>query len=259
LAFDFQIKEKGRARRERLIMIKFFQQYPELVCAFSAKEDGNMSFGHKNPVANRRAFIKKLGLKIENLITAHQPHKNRVAVVDEKHRGRGAVKKDWLKGYDALITDESNVVLGITAGDCLPIFMYDKNKQVIAAVHIGYRCLPLGLIENVGKALKNKYGCDLKNLEIEVGPHIQKCCFEVQDDVWKLFAKYPRCRQIVNAKKYISLIDIVKAQLKANGFDSKKIKASKACTCCDRKYFSYRRSHVKNQSIGIMLGVICKR
>jgi copper oxidase (laccase) domain-containing protein len=39
--------------------------------------------------------------------------------------------------YDALITDSLNIYLGIQTADCLPIFIVDQERKVIAAVHAG--------------------------------------------------------------------------------------------------------------------------
>lgn len=237
-------------------MRKFFTKTKKIICAVSDIRDGNLTFINlKNVSQNRKRFLNKLNLKIDNLVTSYQSHGNRVKIVTSNDCGRGAIEKNWLIGYDALITRDADVILGITVADCQPVFIYDSKKKVIAALHVSWRCLVKGLVEKTVSVFKKKFKSNFNDCQVVIGPHIQKCCFEVQNDVWKKFKNYNDYRFQKNNRKFIDLSGITKDKLIKAGFNSRKIFVDKNCTCCNKKYFSHRREQEKRD--GGMLGVIC--
>ena len=44
-----------------------------------------------------------------------------------------------LQGVDALITKEPGCCICISTADCIPILLYDRKNQVVAAAHAGWR------------------------------------------------------------------------------------------------------------------------
>jgi copper oxidase (laccase) domain-containing protein len=40
---------------------------------------------------------------------------------------------------DAVITDLKGIAIGVKTADCVPILLYDRSKNLIAAVHSGWR------------------------------------------------------------------------------------------------------------------------
>ena len=77
-----------------------------------------------------------------------------------------------LENYDALITDNRDVTLGIKTADCAPICFGDGEKVGIA--HIGWRGLCLGLIE---KMLEH---FNPSTVQVYVGPFLNT--FEIKKD-----------------------------------------------------------------------------
>jgi hypothetical protein len=232
-------------------MIRFFEQFPEVIAGFSSRDDGNLSF--KYPMADdaREKFMRSLGLDITNLVTADQPHGNNVAVVRASDRGLGAVKKDWLVGYDALVTDDNQVTLGICTADCVPVFIFFPQRKVIAACHFGWRCIVSGLLFNLAKILKEQFYCQFKDAQIAIGPHIGACCFEVKEDVIKAFINYQSAIISRGDKTFIDLSHVIKAQLLELEFNPENLEENRECTMCNQKYFSYRREKING-----MMGVI---
>lgn len=219
----------------------------------SEKINGNMKVyaGTSGELANlnRSNYLKKAGLKSEDLILTGLVHGNKVAVVGEKEKGM------IIPQHDALITNAPGVILGTTGADCLPIFFWNKQKTIIGIAHAGWHGVERKTVEEVIKVLVGKYDCLMEDIVVEIGPHILDCHFEVQMDVVNVFSAYPKCLKKVGGKNYFSLQCIVKEQLVVLGLNSENIIMTKECTYCNAdKYFSYRRD--KPEEIEAMLAYI---
>lgn len=100
----------------------------------------------------------------KEIVLTQQTHSANIRIVQSRDEN--------LENYDALITSERNLTLGIKTADCAPICFSDKEKIGIA--HVGWRGLCLGLIE---KMLMHFNATDL---QIYVGPFLHS--FEIQRD-----------------------------------------------------------------------------
>ena len=72
---------------------------------------------------------------------------------------------------DAIITNQRNLPIAVLTADCVPILLYDKEKDIIAAIHAGWRGAYKGIIKNVVKFMIKK-GCKSKNILAAIGPSI---------------------------------------------------------------------------------------
>jgi YfiH family protein len=208
-------------------MFKVFDKYPDLVIAFSEKQDGPM----KNSAQNRERFFEKLGIAAESVARAGLVHKNKVAFVSQKDAGR------IIGETDGLITKDKNLFLSITTADCLPIFIYNPEKKIIALVHCGWRSLALGI-------LKNAIGKIGKGITAGIGPGISSCHFEVRKYVFDKFKPYLKEAQ---KGSFLDLKKVAEMQLIDLGVKKENIEISEECTYCLKdKYFSYRREGAGN-------------
>ena len=207
-----------------------FNDLQNLYLGISKKQDASM----KNDFKNRLSFFKNKGLDDKVIISANLVHKDQVVIVDE------IKENEDILACDALITNNKKQLLSLTVADCLPIYFYDQEKQVVALAHAGWR----GVVANIAKGVVDKfinhYQSHPENILVFIGPHIQKCHFEVNDDVSSQFAeKYLVKRE---DKIYIDLSQVVFDQLLSSGLSSYNIKISDDCKfCLDKDYFSYRR------------------
>ena len=87
---------------------------------------------------NFRRFCRAVGTDAHALVKNHQVHGTDIRSVT-----RADVLSDpALPGEfpaDGLVTDQPGVCLTIFSGDCIPILLYDPHRNVIAAVHAGWR------------------------------------------------------------------------------------------------------------------------
>lgn len=214
----------------------------DLLVAFSEKKDGSM-----HDEDNRRKFLKSLGIEPEQLVIADLVHGDRVQVVEQ-------VKGD-VPQTDALLTGEENLFLGATFADCLPIFIYHPQQQVVGLVHGGWRGLAKNILKAVARKLRNSFGVKLNQIEVGIGPGICKEHYQVRPEVIEEFEKFPETYQQQGEKFLLDLRKVAVLQLVNLGVEEDNIEVSSECTYeLTDKYFSFRRD--ENDSHKRMLGVI---
>jgi polyphenol oxidase len=226
-----------------------FSDYPEIIFGFSEKKDGPMKLANKDgnqAVINRQNFFEKRGIKSENIVSAALANGLEVKIVNENDKGKMIGK------VDALITNCENLVLAITVADCAPIYLYNPVSGIIALVHAGWRGVLGNIIYRTISVANELFLNNSKDWQVFVGPHIEACHFEVQEDVAEMFAEYPEFIIQQSGKMFVDLSGIIKKQLLEIGIPEGNIDFSSECTYCeDKKYFSWRRD--KPQEVEAMV------
>ena len=141
---------------------------------------------------------------------------------------------------DGVFTSNPEVVCSIKVADCMPIFFAHRYLPFYGAVHAGWKGLTNGILKNTSILLENMKFC-LDNFDIFIGPSIQRCCFEVSNDIVKRFpSKFVKQKSI--EKFMVDLQKIAFEELQFYGFCCDKIKIIDDCSYCrEDMYFSYRR------------------
>lgn len=148
---------------------------------------------------------------------------------------------------DAVVTNQSGLILSIETADCLPVFMVDKVLKVVAAIHAGRQGILKGIIKETINKLKSEYGSKPSNLLIAIGPGICGNSYEVGYECIAPFNQYvPESEdafiQKDNGKWLLDLPKIVNKQLLNLGVSKEKIGNPGPCTFINSKnFFSYRR------------------
>ena len=106
-----------------------------------------------------------------------QVHGSKLVKVNKKHTSLSSLEAD------ALLTAESNMALAIKSADCLPLILCSKKRNEIAAVHVGWKGLQKGIIENT----MNSFKSDSDSIEAWIAPCISRNNYEVGRDVYDLF------------------------------------------------------------------------
>ena len=80
-----------------------------------------------------KKLFEKLGISDAVVVQPKQVHENRVAVIDRDMRKEAVAegKYSFIRpaDTDAVVTDESGVLLTTVHADCLPVYFYDREKQ----------------------------------------------------------------------------------------------------------------------------------
>ena len=121
---------------------------------------------------NRRRAAMAFDLSSDTLVTAHQIHSAKVAVVDQPWQAGQGPK------VDALVTRRRGVALGILTADCAPILFADVKAGVIGAAHAGWRGAVGGVLEATVAAMV-KLGAEPTRIIAAVGPCIAQDSYEV--------------------------------------------------------------------------------
>ncbi len=242
--------------------------------AFSTKLGGissgefssmNLSFNrgdsYENVIENYKRLCLASDINFDTLVASAQDHNTFIRTVTDKEIGIGITKPRDLQSVDGLITNVPNVTLVIYFADCVPIILVDPVKKAIGAVHSGWR----GTVKEIAKVaidkMKIEYGCNPENFICTIGPNINKCCYEVDENVFKEFNKLTHLSpekfiQHTNNNKYMIDLSETNKQILLNcGVQEKNISVSDLCTKCNSELlFSHRATNGRR---GGMAGFVC--
>lgn len=150
---------------------------------------------------------------------------------------------------DALVTDESDVVLMVRVADCVPVLLADPERRVIAAAHAGRA----GLVEGVVPAcLRRMRELGAADIVAFVGPRICGSCYEVPVELQEeVSAVSPSARSTTSwGTPALDIGAGVCAQLAEEGV---RVHDVPACTRESRDLYSYRRDGVHaGRSAGVV-------
>lgn len=135
---------------------------------------------------NRRRFFGALGLDLSQVVRVRQVHGNDVLVVDQTLAGREKFPRLLLDGdysYDAMVTNIPGLGLTIGTADCHPIFIVDRHRGALGAVHAGWRSSVKHIVGQTLKQMRDVYGTNASDCFAGVGPGIRGCCYEVDEPV----------------------------------------------------------------------------
>jgi polyphenol oxidase len=148
---------------------------------------------------------------------------------------------------DALVSDDPDFLLVVSAADCLPVVLHDPGSGAVAAVHAGWRGTAAGVSVAALEAMVRRFGTRARDVEAWFGAAIRGDCYQVGPEVvtamraagapagtyWPDPAAPGRYRLDVPA--------VNRAQLEAAGVVPERITDSAVCTHCDPRCYSHRR------------------
>jgi len=194
-------------------------------------------------IGNRKKMIQQLQWSGKlSFIVANQTHSDHIHTIkDNKNRGWEHIES-VVKDCDALITNKKDVILTILTADCVPILLMDTTKNVIAAVHAGWRGSEKRILFKTVKKMCDMFDCDAKNIHVGIGPAIGVCCYEVDSLVAKKFDKIESISTSKHDKYMLDLPMVNKRQVLDAGVLESNIEMSHICTACNVDiFFSYRK------------------
>ena len=205
---------------------------------------------------NRSTFCRAFGVPQIQLLTVSQVHGSDLLVIDESNPDLSHFQTVEV---DGIVTNQPGVMLGILVADCFPVLLWDTEKKVVAAVHVGWRGAASGILKKAVMAMIRQFGCSADQIRVAVGPGIGAHRFEVDRPVREAFRQGSGFWDEIS--KEVSLghwqVDLglsCRLQLEQVGLSPARIEAAMECTCCHQElFFSYRRD---NGTTGRQLGFI---
>ncbi len=208
-------------------------------------------------IANRESLAHKLSIGKETVfVVANQIHSDHITVIEKKEMRGWDDLEDAVQGCDALITDQTDVVLTILTADCVPVLLYDPTKRVVAAVHAGWKGTQADIITKTIKIMSDRFGSDPSDILAGVAPSIGQCCYEVGEDVASYFSDHPNAIEQCGEKYMLDLPQINREQMILAGLLDRHIEMSGICTACSvEEYFSYRKEQGCSGRFMSMIGI----
>jgi polyphenol oxidase len=211
------------------------------------------------------------------LITLRQIHSDLIHVVRSRKPGP-------MVG-DGLVTDLPRLALGILTADCFPVLLVDTKTKAVGAFHAGWRGTVKRIVEKGVGIMRLEFGSRPEDIYAAIGPGIQKCSFEVGEEVEDAFhtqfdyaaelfhhvqesdavrERYPMLFMNQSApghgdpciKVHLDLREANRRQLLAAGVPEANITALEGCTVCQpRKFFSHRAERGKTGRQMALVGI----
>lgn len=278
-------EEVSRKNDLEILKVEAWKQYEWLLHGFSTRDGGvskvyggstlNLGWTKEDDATsvaeNRRRFLAAVCRRRVGsvLVGAKQIHSNIVRVVKKEDGAlEGRLQTEGGKAVleaDGLITDVPQVLLGVGTADCVPVFVVDVAKRVVAAVHAGWRGTLARIVEQGIATMQEAYGSQARDMVAAVGPSIGPCCYTVGESVSSEFGRqfeYARelfIRPTDSREVRLNLWEANRRQLLDAGVPEASIVMMGECTACARsqsgamRYFSHRAEH---GIAGRMLNVI---
>lgn len=151
---------------------------------------------------------------------------------------------------DGACTNAPYHVLTIRHADCQPAFFYDPHKNVIAAVHCGWRGSVQNMYAKTVSTLKTVYGCLPQDLLVGIGPSLGPHYAEFVNYIDEL----PPSFLPWDGKNRFDFWNISKQQLVEAGIPPSNIEIARICTYeTDKQFFSYRRDKTIARNISCIV------
>ncbi len=283
------------ANRLQILQLPLLKKIPWVVHGFSTRPAGhstaygarslNLGFtkdDRREAVEKNRAiFLRSVGAtngtKPWPLVTLRQVHSDLIHVVNSGNPGA-------LVG-DGLVSNAAGIALGIQTADCFPVMLADTRHKAIGIFHAGWRGTLKRIVEKGLGVMRHEYGTLPPDVKAAIGPGIQKCCYEVGEDVKSQFEsqfsyaaelfhevfssdpvreKYPLLFMNARAPGHgdmgptlrLDLMEANRRQLIAAGVPEKNVSAVDQCTSCNpQKFFSYRAEKGKTGRMMAVIGI----
>ncbi len=199
----------------------------------------------ENVAENRRRWLASLGIGANQLASSLQVHGTEIL---------NATLPGYYEGYDALITNQAGLLVGVTVADCVPVLVYDSQSHAVAAVHAGWRGTVGGIVTKTLARMQEQFGTQPANCYAHVGTCIDECSFEVGPAVAAQFSTSFVRFDSNTQRSFVNLKAANQQQLLDFGIPVSQISVSAFSTVVhNADYFSYRK---EGGQTGRMLAVI---
>lgn len=189
---------------------------------------------------NRALLADSLNISPKCLIFPEQTHSVNVAVIDD-------CDSSALNDTDAIITKSPGICVSVMSADCVPILLYDPKKNVVGAIHSGWRGTVGQITTRTVEAMMDNFSCNPKDIAASIGPSICKEVYEVGDEVVTSVRKsfpdfYEKLVFMQNGEFHFDLWHANYLQLIKLGILEDAIEVASICTYENNKdFFSARK------------------
>lgn len=205
---------------------------------------------------NLKNNLQKINFEYNNLLMLNQVHGKDVVLIDHVDK---IYDDQNLPKADGIVCNIKNVAIAIVTADCSPILMWNEERQIIAAVHAGWRGAKAGVI---GEAVKLMRNMGAKIIKAKIGPMIQQYSYEVAQDFYDEFMEEDKKNKkfFFDNKQLQKLFFDLPAYVEEKLIDSDVVSINNCRTdtySSLSSFFSYRRStHLGEANCGRNISII---
>ena len=219
-----------------------------------------MSFSHDMPdvvVANRKHFLEKCGVHMEECVSLTLEHDEKILLVGEKEKGRGMYIHEEALCADALITNVPQTFLFLMTGDCFPVIYHDPIQKVVAVAHLGWKPTEKLLAAKVVTHMCSHFGSQPEHIQVMLGPGIHPESYHFSDPIqkknpfWTPFLREGEAREV-----HIDLVSAITSQLCDVGVLNVHLRTSEVDTATSADYFSHYRAVRRGEREGRFVTVV---
>lgn len=198
---------------------------------------------------NAQRLATALKIPADRIFLPYQTHQTSAALVDEAFLALTTeMQLQQLHGVDIIIANTSNVCVGVSTADCIPILLYHPHLSLVCAVHAGWRGTVARIVQKAVDKLNELVPNCAPHLHAIIGPGISLAHFEVGDEVYDAFVNAGFDGKKIARKEdkwHINLTLCNQQQLLQKGLLSENIHVDGRCTYQeDHTFFSARRQGI---------------
>lgn len=136
--------------------------------------------------------------------------------------------------------EEFTTPIAIKTADCMPVVIEGKNGVIF--LHAGWRGLASGILSQAAVEM-------ISPEFVFIGPSIHSCCFEVSNDFKDNF----KASTFFTDKGGKTYFDLQKEaeHILTTKYRGISVEIAPECTCCDHRFFSYRRNKTTERNWNI--------
>ncbi|WP_096435491.1 peptidoglycan editing factor PgeF [Alteribacter populi] len=211
---------------------------------------------------NREKLGESLRFPLKNWVVGEQIHSNHVRKIAERDKGGGAIDLTTaIPETDGIYTKERGILLTSMYADCVPLYFYAPDHDLIGLAHAGWKGTTGNIVQNMIDAFV-KEGADKSGIYAAIGPAISKRCYEVDDRVVSEIKKLS-CSDMQsvieprqNQRYFLNLKEVNRQLLLNSGVDESHIFVSRYCTYKEEQlFYSYRRDSGKTGRMMSFIGL----
>jgi len=242
-------------KNNNLVQYSIFSSFKNLLAFTTTRQTLSINnVRYSSEPQNKKKLAEALGILPERMVFPNQTHTN--CVVD-----LNGISEVSLDNTDALVTNKKGLCICVQTADCVPILLFDSKKNIVSAVHAGWRGTVGKIVQNAVNKMVQNYGSQPGNILGAIGPSISPEIYEVGNEVVEVAQKFiPNVARVLirnNSGKFrFNLWEANRQLLLASGLSAKHIEMLEECSFLEEnKYYSARREGVKTGRLvsGIMI------
>lgn len=208
----------------------------------SEEKDGNMSSKHAGEEIaskNRQNFLAKHSLDYNNFIYMSVNNDTNFITIEQ----REDFNDDKDEKVNGVVTKNKALILGLVTGDCAPIVIFDKDKEVLALLHGSMFNVDNGILEKIILQMKSSFNTNPKDILVYIAPSIRKESYKYDESIFSKLVDNSEIRKTLikdSDNEYrIDIPQTIKNILIKEGIKEENILDSGIDTYTDDRYSSH--------------------